>query len=176
MASTKSENIMRNIRIDSVTLNIGAGITAEGVEKAILLLNRLSGKTAVKTFGKKRIPTWKIRPGLPIGARITLRGKEAVEILKRCITAVDNELKQKSFTENGFSFGVKEYVDVPGMKYDPKIGIIGFDVIVSLKRPGYRVARRKLRKAHVGTHHKITANDAWNWAQAELGVKPKVEE
>lgn len=176
MTETKTENIMRKILIDSVTLNIGSGITAEDADKAVNLLNKISNARAIKAFAKKRIPTWKIRPGLPIGARVTLRGKQAVELLKRLLTAVDMELKQKSFTQNGFSFGIKEYVDIPGLKYDPKIGIIGLDVIVSLKRPGYRVSRRKIKKSHIGTGHKISAEDAWAWAQKEFGVKPKAEE
>jgi large subunit ribosomal protein L5 len=138
-------------------------------------LNKISETKAVKTFAKKRIPTWKIRPGLAVGARVTIRGKPAIELLKRLLTAVDMELKQKSFTENGFSFGIKEYVDIPGVKYDPKIGIIGLDVIVSLKRPGYRTARRKIKVGRVGTKHRISSNDAWVWIQKEFGVKPKEE-
>ncbi len=172
----KTENVMRKIIIDSVTLNIGSGIIAENADKAANLLNKISNAHAVKTFARKRIPTWKIRPGLAVGARVTIRGKQAVELLKRLLAAVDLELNPKSFTQNGFSFGIKEYVDIPGTKYDPKIGIIGLDVIVSLKRPGYRVARRKIRKSHIGTSHKISSKDAWNWAQKELGVKPKAEE
>jgi large subunit ribosomal protein L5 len=169
------ESVMRKIAISAVTLNIGSGIVAEDADKAALLLERLSGTKSVKTFSKKRIPTWKIRPGLAVGARVTIRGKQAIELLKRLLTAVDNELKQKSFTENGFSFGIKEYVDIPNAKYDPKIGIIGLDVIVSLKRPGYRIARKKIKRARIGTGHRISAKDAWEWAQKEFGVKPKAE-
>ena len=170
-----TDSVMRKIMISAVTLNIGSGIVAEDADKAVLLLERLSGAKPVKTFAKKRIPIWKIRPGLAVGARVTIRGKPAFELLKKLLTAVDLELKQESFTENGFSFGIKEYVDVPGIKYDPKIGIIGLDVIVSLKRPGYRIAKRKVRRAHIGTAHKISAEDAWAWAQKEFGVKPKAE-
>ena len=175
IAETKTESVMRKIAISAVTLNIGSGIVAEDADKAALLLERLSGAKSVKTFSKKRIPIWKIRPGLAVGARVTIRGKPAIEILKRLLAAVDNELKQESFTENGFSFGIKEYVDIPNAKYDPKIGIIGLDVIVSLKRPGYRVSRKKIRTSRIGTKHRISANDAWNWAQKEFGVKPKAE-
>jgi len=173
---TKTESVMRKIVISAVTLNIGSGIIVEDADKAALLLERITNAKAVKTFSKKRIPTWKIRPGLAVGARVTIRGKPAIELLKRLLTAVDNELKQKSFTENGFSFGIKEYVDIPNAKYDPKIGIIGLDVIVSLRRPGYSIARRKIKRSYIGAGHKISAEDAWAWAQKEFGVKPKEEE
>ncbi|MGB9675543.1 MAG: 50S ribosomal protein L5 [Candidatus Nanoarchaeia archaeon] len=171
----KDENPMQKIRIDSVTLNIGAGIEPENVERAVALLQKISGKKAVKTFAKARIPTWKIRPGLPIGARVTLRGKEAYELLKKLLAAVDFKLSKKSFVSNTFSFGIKEYVDIPGIKYDSKIGMAGLDVCVALKRAGFRIAKRKIKKAKIGTKHKITSDEAFAWAQAEFGVKPREE-
>ncbi|MEM2874034.1 MAG: 50S ribosomal protein L5 [Candidatus Nanoarchaeia archaeon] len=170
------ENPMKEILIASLTLNIGAGTEVENVEKAVSLLSKISGKRAVKTFAKKRIPTWKIRPGLPIGARVTVRGKAAEALLKRLLAAVDFALPRKSFTKNGFSFGIKEYVDIPEMKYDPEIGIIGLDVAVSLKRRGYRVAKRKIKKAKIGASHIIKADEAFAWAQAKFGLKEKESE
>ena len=166
---------MREILVDKVVLNIGAGTEIANVEKAVLLLNRISGTKAVKTISQKRIPVWKVRPGLPVGARVTIRGKKAQELLKGLLTAVDFAIPKRSFTENGFSFGVKEYVDIPGAKYDPKIGIIGLDVIVALKRRGYRIARRKIKKASIGSSHRIKAEEAHEWAKS-LGVKDREEE
>ncbi|MCX6775164.1 MAG: 50S ribosomal protein L5 [DPANN group archaeon] len=171
-----TENKMREVLVDSVTLNIGSGTEAEGTEKAISLLSKISGKKVIKSLAKKRIPTWKIRPGLPIGARVKMRGKETIELLRRLLTAVDFALPRKSFTVNGFSFGIKEYVDIPEVKYDPKIGIIGLDVIVSLKRRGFRVARRKIKKAKIGSSHIITGDEAFAWAQAKFGVKEREKE
>jgi large subunit ribosomal protein L5 len=172
----KTENLMRKIKIESVTLNIGAGIEIENVERAVALLEKISGRKAVKTFAKARIPTWKIRPGLPIGARVTVRGKEAYELLKKLLAAVDFKLSPKSFVSNTFSFGIKEYVDIPGVKYDSKIGMMGLDVCVALKRAGFRIAKRKIKKAKIGNQHKIAANEAFAWAQAEFGIKPREEE
>ncbi|HKZ49826.1 MAG TPA: 50S ribosomal protein L5 [Candidatus Nanoarchaeia archaeon] len=163
---------MREVLIDKVVLNIGAGTEIADVERAATLLSRISGMTAVKTFAKKRIPTWNLRPGLPVGARVTIRGKKAAELLKTLLAAADFAIPKKSFTINGFSFGVKEYVDIQGVKYDPKIGVIGLDVIVALKRRGYRVARRKIKKAKIGTSHKVTAAEAESFAKA-LGVKER---
>jgi len=166
---------MKEILIDKVVLNIGAGTEIANVEKAVLLLNRISGAKAVKTVAKKRIPTWKLRPGLPVGARVTLRGKKAQELLKGLLTAADFAIPKKSFTENGFSFGIKEYVDIPGAKYDPKIGIIGLDVVVALKRRGYRISKRKIKKASVGSSHVIKPEEAYAFAKA-MGVKEREEE
>lgn len=171
-----TENKMREILVDAVTLNMGAGTEAENVEKAVLLLSKIAGRPAVKTFSRKRIPAWKLRPGLPIGARITTRGKKAEAMLKRLFVAVDMAIPRKSFTVNGFAFGIKEYVDIPEVKYDPKIGIIGLDVMVSLKRRGYRVARRKIKKGKLSSSHIITGDEAFAWAQAKFGVKEREKE
>jgi large subunit ribosomal protein L5 len=171
-----NENPMQEILVDSITLNIGSGIETEGAEKAVALLSKISGRKAIKSLAKRRIPTWKLRPGLPIGARVKIRGKEAAALLKRLLAAVDFAIPRKSFTVNGFSFGIKEYVDIPEAKYDPKIGIIGLDVIVSLKRRGYRVARRKIKKAKIGSSHVIKGDEAFAWAQAKFGVKEREKE
>ena len=164
---------MREIKLEKITLNIGAGANQDDVDKAYKLLSNLSGAKPVKTHAKKRIATWKIRPGLPIGAKVTLRGKKALEMLKRLLKAVNNELKANKFTENGFSFGIREYIDIPDAKYDPEIGIIGFDTIVTLERPGFRIKKRRLRKSKVPETHKIHKEDSMNFAQKVLGVKIK---
>lgn len=176
MKSEKQNNKMRIIAIDKVTLNIGAGVETGNVDKAISLLEKVSGGKVVKTKAKKRIAAWKLRPGLPIGAKITLRKAKALEVLKNLLQAVNNEIPEDNFIENGFSFGVKEYIDIPGVKYDPKIGIIGLQVTVTLKRPGYRVKKRKLRKGRIAPNHVITPEDAIAFAQEKLGVKIKEEE
>ena len=97
-------------------------------------------------------------------------------MLKRLFVAVDMAIPRKSFTVNGFAFGIKEYVDIPEVKYDPKIGIIGLDVMVSLKRRGYRVARRKIKKGKLSSSHIITGDEAFAWAQAKFGVKEREKE
>ncbi len=175
-ALTQTDNVMRKIRLEKITLNIGGGTEAEGVEKAVLLLQKLSGAKPVKTIATKRIPTWKVRPGLPVGAKVTIRGKKAAELLKNTLYAIDNEIPKRAFTKNGFTFGLKEYIEIPGVKYDPKIGILGFEVAVSLVRPGYRVSRRKIRQGSIGEHHLITAEDSLKWAQESFGVKLREEE
>ncbi|MBI2041015.1 MAG: 50S ribosomal protein L5 [DPANN group archaeon] len=171
-----SENVMRKIKLEKITINIGAGTEAENVEKAVLLLQKISGLKAVKTTATKRIPTWKVRLGLPVGAKVTVRGRKAAELLKGLLYAVDNEIAEKAFTQNGFSFGLKEYIDIPGIKYDAKIGIIGLEVAVSLMRPGYRVARRKLMQSKIARSHLITAEESLKWAQESFGVKLKEED
>ncbi len=157
--------------MEKVTLNIGAGKDQAKLEKGIKLINSITGRNPVKTFTKKRIQEWGLRPGLPIGCKLTLRKKEALELLKRLFEAKDNTLQVSNLDNEGnISFGINEYIDIPGVKYDPKIGILGLEVSISLARPGFNIKFNK-SKAKVGKNHRITKNDAIKFLTEEFGVK-----
>jgi large subunit ribosomal protein L5 len=164
------ENPMRQIVIDKVTLNIGVGKSGKELEGAKGLLEKLSGAKAVLTTAKVRNPIFHLKKGDPIGTKTTLRGKLAMDFLLKALKAKDNAISGRSFDRTGnFSFGVPEYIDFPGAKYDPKIGIIGFDVCVSLRRRGARVALRRHARSDVGKKHKITREDAFEFAKG-IGI------
>jgi len=140
-------NPMTRVRIEKVTLNIGAGKDSAKLEKGMKLLKIITNKTPVKTVTQKRIPGWGIRPGLPIGCKVTLRGKKAIEILQRLFYAKENTLNEKQFDDNGnVSFGIPEYIDIKDIKYDPEIGVTGLEVCVTLEKPGFRIKRRRQKK------------------------------
>jgi large subunit ribosomal protein L5 len=162
---------MREILLDKVVVNMGVGNNAEELKKAQKVIEMITGKKAVRTKTQLRIPTWDLRPGLEIGLKVTLRGPSAKELLERVLVAKEKQLKAKNFDQRGnFGFGIKEYIDVPGTKYDPKLGIKGFDVLVSLKRRGYRVSKRKIRPAKLGKKHIITKKEAIDFVKA-MGVE-----
>ena len=79
-------------------------------------------------------------------------------------------ISSRKFNENGFSFGINEYINIPEVKYDPKIGIIGLNVSVTLKRPGFRVKKRKLAPAKISSSHRITKENAIEFVE-KLGAK-----
>ncbi len=154
-------NKMRTIRIEKLTLNIGAGKDQGLLEKAEKLIEILTGIKPVKTKTQKRIPGWGLRPGLPIGVKLTLRGKKAEEMIPRLLAAKSNVLKPSNLDQGGnVSFGIPEYIDIDGAKYDPAIGIIGLQVCITLERPGFRTKRRRIRPAKPGSHHKLTVEEA----------------
>lgn len=165
-----SENPMRNIRIEKLTINVGVGEPGEKLEKAKQLIERLTGAKAIITNAKKKIPAFKIRPGLPIGIKVTIR-KGTKELLTRLLEAVDNNIKASSVNGRNFSFGVNEYIHIPGMEYDPSIGIIGLEVVVTLDRPGYHVSKRKSRTSQVGKKHLITNDEVIDFFKKNFGVK-----
>lgn len=165
-------NPMRNIRIEKLTLNIGAGKDPKVLEKGLKVLQSITGVAPVKTFTQKRIAAWGLRPGLPIGCKVTLRGRAVPELLKRLLDARSFTLTESQFDANGnVSFGVPEYIDIPGVKYDPEIGIVGLQVCVTLERPGYRVKRRRLRPARIARRHGINKVDAMTYFREQFNVK-----
>ena len=172
MQKTVQENKMREISVEKLTLNCGTGGPGPMLEKSLKLLEKLSGMKPVSTKTNKRIPTWGVRPGLEIGCRVTTRGKKAEELLKSFLGAKKNELKNSRFDNNGnFSFGIHEYLDIPDIEYDPDIGIIGFEIAITLQRRGFRVKRRAYKKRSIPKNHRITKEEAIEFIQKEYGVK-----
>ncbi len=154
-------NKMREIRIEKLTLNIGAGRDENVLKKALKLLKNITGITPVQTITKKRLAAWGLRPGLPIGAKITMRGDEIYPLVERLLLSKEKNVKSSWFDNRGnVSFGIHEYVDIPDVKYDTEIGIIGLQVSITLSRPGFRVKKRKLRKTNVGKHQQITKEES----------------
>lgn len=154
-------NSMKSIRVEKVTLNIGAGKDQARLEKGIVLLNSIANATPIKTVTSKRIQEWGLRPGLPIGCKLTLRKERAIRILPRLLEAVDNRLREKQFDNNGnVAFGIHEYIEIPGVKYDPKIGIMGLEVCITLERPGYRIKKRRLLQRKIPARHRISKQEA----------------
>jgi len=170
--SDKKENPMREIMIEKVTLNVGVGEAGDKLEKARLLLGRTSGTKVVTTHAKKRIPSWNLRAGLAIGVKTTLRGENAIKLLRKLFKAVDNTINPKQFDNEGnLSFGIDEYIHIPNVKYDPSLGIIGLDVCVTLKRKGgFRTKRKAYRNAKIGKNHRITKEEAIEFFKKNFGV------
>jgi len=158
---------MRDIKIEKITLNIGCG-TKTPIETATTILKNVSGGKVVITKTKKR-STFNVPKNKDIGCKITLR-KNTTPFLKRLLEAKENKLRTSNFDRTGnFSFGIREYIDIPGMEYDPKLGVLGFDVCVTLERPGYRVKRKRLG-GKLGKSHLIKKEDAIEFAKQKFGI------
>lgn len=170
-------NSMKNIRIEKVTLNIGAGKDQTRLEKGVMLLNSIANATPIKTITSKRIQEWGLRPGLPIGCKLTLRKDKAVKILPRLFDAIENTLSERQFDNNGnVAFGIHEYIEIPGVKYDPKIGIMGLEVCITLERPGFRIKKRRLLARKIPARHRISKQEAIEFMSEQFKIKVGVEE
>ena len=138
------ENKMRKVKMEKIILNIGG--TGEKLEKGFILLKSLSGKTPVKVKATKRIPTWQVRPGLEVGTKVTLRGKVAEELLEKLLGGIKNTIKEKQIQNNFLSFGIPEYIDIPGTEYLRDVGIMGLEVTVVFARAGKKVEKKKIKR------------------------------
>ena len=165
-------NPMRTLSIDKITVHIGTGESGERLTTAEKLLQTIVKQKPVRAMAKKTIPAFSIKKKEPIGCKVTLRGNKADDFIRTALKIVENRLNASQFDSNGnFSFGIEEHTDFPGMKYDPSIGIFGMDVSVALKRPGYRISKRKLEVHKIPRAHKLTKEDAMSFVKEKYGAE-----
>ncbi|MEM0026854.1 MAG: 50S ribosomal protein L5 [Ignisphaera sp.] len=160
-------------RIAKVTVNIGVGGASERLEKAVKLLEQLTGQEPSIRRARKTIREFGISRKQPIAAVVTLRGQNALEFLRRALYAVNNTLKLSSFDEYGnVSFGIKEHLLLPGVRYDPEIGIFGMDVALTFERPGFRVMRRRRRRvSSIPRRHRVKKEESILLLEILFGVR-----
>ncbi len=163
---------MREIRVEKVVVNVGVGEAGDKLVKAQKVLELVTHQKPTQTVAREGVRDWGVRRGMPIGTKVTLRGKKAEEFLHRALSIRNNRLPSYSFDPRGnFSFGVPDYTDFEGMKYDPEIGVFGMDISVSLQRPGFRVARRRVRSHPVSRYHRITRDEGIAFVKGHFGTE-----
>ncbi len=159
-------------RIAKVVVNVCVGTSGDPLERACRIVEQLTGQRPAKRKAKKTVKGFDIRKGEEIACTVTLRGERALNFLRKALQATGNKLPRHSFDRCGnFAFGIREHIDIPGTKYDPRLGIIGMDICVTLERRGYRVSRRKRTRAKVGRRHRLTQEEAIEFVRSELGVE-----
>lgn len=167
----KLNNPMREPVIKKIIINIGVGESGERLNKAENLLKLLTNQKPVRTRSKKKIPAWNLKKGENIGVKVTIR-KNIDELLNKLLSAVDFKVKESCFDEFGnFSFGIKEYIDIPGMKYHPEIGDFGMNVCAPIERRGYRVMRRKIKRGKISNNHRISKEEAIKFMKEKFNIQ-----
>jgi large subunit ribosomal protein L5 len=132
-------NVMQVPKLNKVVLNIGAGEAASDGKKitqAVNDLTAIAGQKAIQTRSKKAIAQFKIREGLPIGAKVTLRGDVMYEFVDRLITTALPRVRDfrginpKSFDGRGnYAMGMKEHVVFLEIDYDKTESVWGMDIV-----------------------------------------------
>ena len=133
-------NVMEIPKIEKIVLNMGLGDAVQNpkvVEKAAQELTMISGQKAVVTRAKKSIATFKLRAGMPIGARVTLRKDRMYDFLSKLINVALPRVRDfrgvsaKGFDGRGnFSMGVSEHIIFPEIDYDKIDQIRGLNVTI----------------------------------------------
>jgi large subunit ribosomal protein L5 len=149
------KNPMQVPKIEKIVLNMGIGegvADRKKVDNAAGDLALISGQKPVQTKSRKAIATYKLREGMAIGAKVTLRGDRMYEFLDRLVTIALPRVKDfrglnpKSFDGRGnFAMGLKEHIVFPEIDYDKVDEIWGMDVIVCTSAPNDDEARELLR-------------------------------
>jgi large subunit ribosomal protein L5 len=164
-------NPHRAIRIIKIVVNAGVGESGENRTKAEKVLQMITHQKPVATRAHSTNRDFGIRQGQEIGAKVTLRGAVAVEFLGRAFEARDRQLDIDSIDRYGnFSFGIADYTDFTGMKYDPQIGIHGMDVAVEVGRAGFRVRQRRLQSRPIPRSIRSTAAETRAFLENQFHV------
>lgn len=159
-------------KIEKVVVNISVGKSGEPLEKAVRVLKEITGQTPCKRRAKESVRDFNIRKGESIACIVTLRKEKARDFLDKALPVVDRRLSSRCFDKQGnFSFGIKEHIELRGVKYDPDVGIFGMDVCVSMIRPGYRVKTRRKERSKLGARHVLTPEESMAFAKEDLGVE-----
>ena len=167
-----SENPMRALRVEKVTVNIGVGEAGEKLVKAQKVLEMVTNQKSVQTISKTVNRDLGIRVGMPLGCKVTLRGEAAETFLVRALSIRENKIYSYSFDKEGnMSFGISDYTDFEGMKYDPEIGIFGMDISVVLRRVGNRITQRALLQRRIPKSHRVDREEAIQYMKDTFEVK-----
>ncbi len=160
---------MNKPKIEKMILLSGA--KGDELPKAIKLLQAISGKKPSITRAKKRIPVFGTRPGLEIGCIVTLRGNEVIPLLKKLLEAKEKKIPKKSIVTNNFSFGIAEYIEIPGVEYQRDIGIRGLQVTVVFSRSGRRVLFKKIKRGRLPAKQRVTPEEIREYIEKNLNVE-----
>ena len=147
-------NVMQIPRIEKIVINMGVGEAVNDrkkIENAVNDLSMIAGQRPIVTKARKSIATFKLRDGMSIGAKVTLRGDRMYEFIDRLVTIALPRVKDfrglnpKSFDGRGnFAMGLKEHIVFPEINYDKVDEIWGMDIIVVTSAPTDDEARELL--------------------------------
>jgi large subunit ribosomal protein L5 len=148
-------NVMQIPKVEKIVINMGVGEAVNDrkkVDAAAKELSLIAGQRAVVTRARKSIATYKVRDGMPIGCKVTLRGDRMYEFIDRLVTIALPRVKDfrglspRSFDGRGnFAMGLKEHIVFPEINYDAVDDVRGMDVIVCTSAKSDDEARALLR-------------------------------
>ena len=135
------KNVMEVPRITKITLNMGVGDAVADkkiMEKALGDMQKIAGQKPVATIARKSVAAFKIRDGMPIGCKVTLRRERMYEFLDRLVTIAIPRIRDfrglnpKSFDKQGnYSMGVQEQIIFPEINYDEIDTLRGMDIVIT---------------------------------------------
>ncbi|HEX5350603.1 MULTISPECIES: 50S ribosomal protein L5 [Trichococcus] len=133
-------SIMQTPKIDKIVINMGVGdavSNTKNLDKAVEELTLISGQKPVITLAKKSIAAFRLREGMPIGTKVTLRGERMYDFLDKLVTVSLPRVRdfrgisKKSFDGRGnYTLGIKEQLIFPEVDYDRVDKVRGMDIVI----------------------------------------------
>ncbi|NHI83013.1 MAG: 50S ribosomal protein L5 [Candidatus Thorarchaeota archaeon] len=164
-------NPMRKPFVAKVVVDICTG-GGEPLSRASTILEELTGQIPTQSRARQTVRDFGIRRKEPIAVRVTLRDEKAEDFLSRALQAKEKILLVRNWDDDGnFAFGISEHIDIPGVKYDPQLGIQGMNITVCVERPGYRVKRRRRRRTKIPYRHRLTPEESMAFIAERFDVE-----
>lgn len=148
-------NVMQIPKVDKIVINMGVGEAVQNskaIDSAVADMMKLSGQKPVVTKAKKSIAAFKLREGMPIGCKVTLRGQRMYEFMDRLLNVALPRVRDfrgvsaKAFDGRGnYTLGIKEQLIFPEMEYDKIDKLRGMDVVFVTTAKTDEEARELLR-------------------------------
>jgi len=158
--------------IEKITVNIGVGEAGERLKKAETVLTSITGHKPIETLSKTTNKDLGLRKRMPIGCKVTLRGKDANDFFVQALATRENKIAEYAFDDEGnFAFGIPDHTLFKSQKYDPKIGIFGMDICITIKKDGYRVKRRRIATRKIPHRHRVKKEESVNFVSKEFNVE-----
>ncbi len=166
----KKKNPMREIEIEKIVLNCGG--TEDKLEKSVKLLEMITKGKIQRVSSTRRIPAFGISPKKQSGCKITIRNKRQInELLGNFFASLENQIPKKQIVENQASFGIAEYIEIPGLEYNRDIGILGFEVSIVFKRKGKRVKMKKIKQGKLPKKQHVTKEEIFEYLNKNFQVE-----
>jgi large subunit ribosomal protein L5 len=148
------KNVMQVPKITKITVNMGVGEAVADkkiMDNAVADLTKITGQKPLVTKSRKSVATFKLRDGLAIGCKVTLRGARMYEFLDRLVNIAMPRIRDfrgvsaRSFDGQGnYNFGVKEQIIFPEIAYDQIDAIRGMDITITTTAPDDKSGRALL--------------------------------
>lgn len=149
------KNVMQVPKLEKIVLNVGLGEAIQNIkllDAAVNELGMITGQKAVITRAKKSIAGFKLRKGMPVGCRVTLRGDMMYEFLDKFICVALPRIRDfrgvspKAFDGRGnYAFGVKEQIIFPEINQDKIASVYGMDIVITTSAQSNEEGKALLR-------------------------------
>jgi large subunit ribosomal protein L5 len=113
-----------------------------------------------------------VKQGDPLGCKVTLRGPDAEKFVSRALYTRKNKVYDYSFDNQGnLQFGVADYTNFEGERYDPDIGVFGMDVCITLEKAGHRIKHRRTMARSVPPAHRVSRDEAKAFLSQKFAIE-----